>query len=228
MAVRDTLNRVENLVASAWHLPLTGKAVIDEEELVHLIEDLRRDLPQELEQAEKVIQERENIFNAARQEADDIVKQAKAQAEKLVDENDIVAKARQTAQMIVSEAQRQGDAYVEQATQHATQLRESADNYTNQVLTQLQEHIVNIHRNVQEAGTKLEQSWQLLNQAKVPVNRQPEQNPNYQQPVPAQDYQQNQYQQQGYQQNQYQQQDYQPNQYQQLPDYQQNPPPQQN
>ena len=188
MAVRDTLNRVENLVASAWHLPLTGKAVIDEEELVHLIEDLRHDLPQELEQAEKVIQERENIFSAAQQEADNIVKQAKAQAEKLVDENDIVVKARQSAQTILGEAHRQGDAYVEQATQHATKLREAADNYANQVFNQLLEYIRNTYQGVQAAGTELEHSWQILNQAKMQMNqpREPAQNPY---PTPA-DYQQ--------------------------------------
>lgn len=187
MAVRDTLNRVENLVASAWHLPLTGKAVIDEEELVHLIEDLRRDLPQELEQAEKVIQERENIFNAARQEADDIIRQAKAQSEKLVDENDIVAKARQTAQMVVSEAQRQGDEHVEQARQQANQLRESADNYANQVFNQLLEYIRTTYQGVQAAGAELEHSWQVLNQAKMHMNQQSAQS----QTPPAQDYQQN-------------------------------------
>lgn len=214
MAVRDTLDRVENLVASAWHLPLTGKAVIDEEELVHLIEDLRHDLPQELEQAEKVIQERENIFKAARQEADDIVKQAKAEAEKLVDENDIVAKARQTAQMLVNEAQNQGNDYIERSNQHAAQLREAADNYANQVFDQLLEYIRNTYQGVQAAGAELEHSWQILNQAKIQMNQQRAQ-------TQPQDYQQNQPPPHDYQQNQYQQ-DQQP------PDYQQNQPPQQN
>ena len=63
MAVRDTLNKVENLVASAWHLPLTGKATIDEEKLVQLVDELRDGLPQELEQAENIIRERDNILD---------------------------------------------------------------------------------------------------------------------------------------------------------------------
>lgn len=212
MAVRDTLNRVENLVAGAWHLPLTGKAVIDEEELTSLIEDLRRDLPEELEQAEKIIQERENIFKAAQQEAENIVKQAKAKAEKLVDENDIVAKAHQAAKIIFNDSQKQGNDYIERSNQHATQLREAADNYANQVFDQLLEYIRNTYQGVQAAGAELEHSWQILNQAKMQMNQQSAQA----QQQPPQDYQQNPPPPQDYQQNQ------------QPPDYQQNQPPQQN
>ena len=88
MAVRDTLNKIENLVASAPHLPLTNRTIIAEEDLVHLVEELRKDLPQELEHAEEVMKERDNIIQNAQLEANNIIKQAQLQAEQLIDEND--------------------------------------------------------------------------------------------------------------------------------------------
>ena len=98
MAVRDTLNKVENLVAGASHLPLTGKALIDEDELSALIDELRNALPQELDRAEQIIRDRESMIQSAQQQAEKIIKDAQRQAERLVDENDIVLKARKNAQ----------------------------------------------------------------------------------------------------------------------------------
>ena len=45
MSVRDILDKIENLVAGASHVPLSGKCMIDENDLVHLVEELRNDLP---------------------------------------------------------------------------------------------------------------------------------------------------------------------------------------
>jgi len=100
MAVRDTLNKIEELVASASHLPLTGKALINEDELLKLIEEFRNELPQELGHAENIINERNNIMQMAQVEADKIIKQAEKQAQKLVDENDVVIKAREKAHLL--------------------------------------------------------------------------------------------------------------------------------
>ena len=107
MAVRDTLNRIENLVASASHLPLTGKAVIEEEDLVKLVEDLRRDLPQELERAEEIMRDKDNIIQAAQDEADKIIKQARMQADQLVDEKETVMRAREQARMLLTQVKEQ-------------------------------------------------------------------------------------------------------------------------
>ena len=108
MAVRDTLNQIENLVASASHLPLTEKVIIEENDLIHLVEELRQDLPMELERAEEIMKERDNIIQVAQQEASNIVNQAKQTAERLIDENDLVIKAREKSQAVLHQAQHIG------------------------------------------------------------------------------------------------------------------------
>ena len=47
MAVRDTLAKIEDMAAGAPHLPLTNKMLISEEEFLHLVNELRQELPQE-------------------------------------------------------------------------------------------------------------------------------------------------------------------------------------
>ena len=53
--VEETLNKVENLVVSSSHLPLTNKSVIDENDLIHLIEELRQDLPREINHSREIM-----------------------------------------------------------------------------------------------------------------------------------------------------------------------------
>ncbi|MBQ3971664.1 MAG: ATPase, partial [Selenomonadaceae bacterium] len=77
MSVRDILDKIENLVAGASHVPLSGKCMIDENDLVHLVEELRNDLPNELSQANQIMKDREKILGDAQKEADHIVDEAK-------------------------------------------------------------------------------------------------------------------------------------------------------
>ncbi len=172
MAVRDTLNKIEDLVAGAPHLPLTNKTIISEEYLIHLVEELRKDLPQELEHATEVMKERENILKNAQAEADNIIKQARLEAERLVDENDIVIKAREKSRMVLSQAQQQEAEIMERTRQNSKQLQDDADRYANQVFDQLIAHVGNTFQGFQQAQAGLEHARQILQQAKISMNQQ--------------------------------------------------------
>ena len=172
MAVRDILNKIEDLVAGASHLPLTGKALIDEEVLANLVEELRNELPQELEHAEKIMGERDQIIQNAHADADEIIKQAKIQAEQLVDENDVVMKAREKSRMVLSQAQSQESEIMERTRINSQQLQEDVDRYANQVFDQLIAHVTSTFQGVQAAEAGLEQARQILQQAKLQMNQQ--------------------------------------------------------
>lgn len=172
MAVRDTLNKIEELVAKAPHLPLTNKSIISEEYLIHLVEELRKELPQELEHATEVMKERENILKNAQAEADNIIKQARLEADKLVDENDIVVKARDKSRMVLSQAQQQEAEIMERTRQNSKQLQDDADRYANQVFDQLIAHVSNTFQGFQQAQAGLEHARQILQQAKINMNQQ--------------------------------------------------------
>lgn len=84
MAVIDTLKKLEDLVADASHLPFSDKALVNDDEIVHLVEELRMDLPKELNRAAEIMQEQENIIGRAREEAKDIVDSAQTRANQLL------------------------------------------------------------------------------------------------------------------------------------------------
>ena len=87
MAVIDTLKKLEDLVADASHLPFSDKALVNDDEIVHLVEELRMDLPKELNRAAEIMQEQENIIGRAREEAKDIVDSAQTRANQLLEES---------------------------------------------------------------------------------------------------------------------------------------------
>jgi vacuolar-type H+-ATPase subunit H len=195
MAVRDTLNKIEELVASASHLPLTGKALINEDELLKLIEEFRNELPQELGRAEEIIRDRENIIRDAQNSSEEIIKQAKEQAAQLVEVNDVVTKAREKARVIEIKAQQQAASILENSRLQARQFQEGVNQYSHQVFDQLIANVANTANSINDIENVLKQAMQVLQQSKMTLSKQAyatQQQPNYQQQNYQQQPQQNQ------------------------------------
>lgn len=172
MAVRDTLNQIEDLVASSSHLWFTDRIMINDNDLIHLVEELRQELPLELERADEIMRDRDKIIMSAQQEASNIIKQAQEKAAQIVDENDLVIKAREKSQAVMSQAQLQEQEIIERTKQNARELQDNADRYANQVFDQLIAHVTNTFQGVQQAQAGLEQARQILIQAKAQMNQQ--------------------------------------------------------
>ena len=77
MAVKNILDSIENLVVESRRMPLMNKSLIDETDLIHLVDELRRELPLELQKAERVMQERQDILDRANDEAAALIEKAK-------------------------------------------------------------------------------------------------------------------------------------------------------
>jgi len=171
MAIRETLDKIENLVAGASHVPLSGKCMIDENDLVHLVEELRSDLPNQLDHAEQIMRDRDKILDDAQKEAERIVEQAKKYAQQMTNENEIVAQAKEKEHTILQQAQEQQREIMERTRQDSQQFRQDADRYANQVFDQLITHVTNAFRGVEQAEKVLEQARQVLVQSKEQIGR---------------------------------------------------------
>ena len=101
MAVKNILDKIENLVVTSKRVPLSNKCLIDDNDLVHLVDDLRKELPMELQKAEGIMHDRQQIIDDAHQDADRIIDKAKQYAEKLTDEDEVVVQAKEKARLIM-------------------------------------------------------------------------------------------------------------------------------
>ena len=98
-----------------------NKSIIEEPELIRLVDDLRNELPLELQRTKQVMQEKDTILSDARDEAQRIVEQAKEYANRLVDESSVVKQSQEKAALILTQAQAQEKEIMERTMQTAQQ-----------------------------------------------------------------------------------------------------------
>lgn len=182
MGVRDTLEKIESMVAGAKNVPFTGRIMINDNDLVHYVEELRRDLPKELEKAEVIMKQRDEIIADAQREAERIRKRAREYATQITDENEIVVQAKEKAKVILQQTQQRENEIIARTQANATQLQDDADAYANQVFDQLIAHVSSTFQGVQQAESGLQQALSVLQQAKAQMSQQ---RPKQAAPAPA-------------------------------------------
>ncbi len=104
MEIFTLLETMEELLENSKNLPFSGKAMVDKEELLDLIKEMRIKLPDELKQAKWVKEERQRILVEAQKEADDIVKEAENRIISMIDEHEITRKAYEQKAEIIETA----------------------------------------------------------------------------------------------------------------------------
>lgn len=105
MNVNSLLDKLENIIAGAWRIPMTkGKCAVSAQEIQNLIDDIRLALPKEIKQAKIIVEDRNNILNDARQEAKNIIGSAQKQARYIISETNIVKQSKRTATKMLLEA----------------------------------------------------------------------------------------------------------------------------
>ena len=93
MEVLDILEALEDLVEKSMNVPLSGRCMVDREEILEIVKEIRLKLPDEIKQAKWVKEERQRILNEAQLEAEKIVKATEDEVKLLVEENEITRKA---------------------------------------------------------------------------------------------------------------------------------------
>lgn len=101
MEIFTLLETLEEALEGSRTIPFSGKSIVEKEDLLDIIKEIRIKLPDELKQAKWVKEERGRILVEAQKEADDIVKEAENRIISMIDEHEITRKAyEQKAQII--------------------------------------------------------------------------------------------------------------------------------
>jgi cell division septum initiation protein DivIVA len=134
MDILNLLERIEDIIEEASKFPLSNKVMIDKEEILEVINEIRLKLPDEINRASWVAKERQRILNEAQSEADELIEKVKEQQKFLIEENEITKQAQKYADQLVKEAERK-----------ANEMKMGAYNYSDEILSKLQEKIREIN-----------------------------------------------------------------------------------
>ena len=99
--VEDILQQIDDLLDSAWAMPLSGgKGVVDVEQIRKLLDRLRGNIPAEVRQARAIVKDRADIISTAKQEAESIIRNAEDRRNQILSHEEIVTQAQEKANEI--------------------------------------------------------------------------------------------------------------------------------
>ena len=130
-SVDSILGMMEGILETAKVFPMShGRVLVDQEQFLDMLADLRTQLPRELEDARRIVADRNNILETAKKEAEMTTRAAEERARRLVDHDEIVKQAQMQANEIMSTAQLQ-----------SRELKRAAIEYADSVLAQVDEQL---------------------------------------------------------------------------------------
>lgn len=135
-------------------MPLSTYLVINEEECLDLIDQMRTAIPQEIKQGERIQQERERIVAQAEEEADRVVQLAREEAAGLVEGHELIQAANQRARTITERAQREAEL-----------LKHEADEYARKVLLELRDQLGTLDGQIEALIKTVHNGLDALSQA---------------------------------------------------------------
>jgi len=147
MEIFTLFDTLEDILDKSKKLPFTDKSIIEKEEILEIMKEIRLKLPDELKQAKWIKEERGRIIAEAQKEADDIVKEAENRIIAMIDEHEITKKAYEQKTKIIETAN-------EMSREMSKGTKDYADNILGDIETtiiNLSETITNVESTIQNA-----------------------------------------------------------------------------
>lgn len=113
--ILSLVDRLEGLVRDAKRSPFSQKVAIDEQALANLIDQMRLSIPDQVQEAEALLRERDAVLARAQDEATRMLQEAKVK----IEEERVRQAAEQEAEIIREEARDRALAFEDAARQYA-------------------------------------------------------------------------------------------------------------
>lgn len=130
MKVLELLDELDEIIEVASSVPVVRKVMVDPNEIQEIVKEIRLELPDEIQQAQWIKNERTRILDEAKAEYETILNDAQSKAERLVEADEITVKAKQRA-----------DEILRVARENSSVMKMSILDYTDSMLYNLQEKV---------------------------------------------------------------------------------------
>lgn len=168
MELLDLIDELEDLVVQARRLPMGGNLVVDRKRLLDLVDQIRLALPEDAQEAKRVLDARDAIIEDARREAERILEEGEAERERLLNAHEIsveaaqraaelTAEAEERARAIVDEADATAAAHLSEAAEAARRQLADADAYALEVLQRLEQQLQSFLESIRVSISGLEE-----------------------------------------------------------------------
>ena len=146
MDILYLLDQLEEVLGGGSHLPLTSRTLVDEQEILDILDQIRVSIPDEIKAARRVTQERDQVLADARAEADRLLREADADIADRLAEHHLVRAAEARAAEIE-----------ERALEESERSRRETDLYAQRLLERLREHVGQVSQSIERGLQELEE-----------------------------------------------------------------------
>jgi cell division septum initiation protein DivIVA len=143
--LEDLLHQLEEIVQTARGVPLSSSVMVNRQDVVDIIETLKRSLPEELSRARTILRDVDDVLDKARAEGRRMIEQAKIERDRLVSKTEVVEAATREAERIIA-----------QAEMHARRIRGEAEHYVENKLATFEVMLQQTLRSVERGRARLE------------------------------------------------------------------------
>jgi len=143
----DMLDDVVVEIENARQVPLSSSVMVNQEDLLELLNQIREGLPEELRAARWMVRERETYIARTNEKAREMLATAKQQSEEMVSEN-----------FIVQEAVEEANTLVRNAENEARRIRLEAEDFAERHLAEAETVLGELLRYVRESRAELHQA----------------------------------------------------------------------
>jgi hypothetical protein len=144
MDLSARIGQLEEMVRDAKSMPLSSSALLNRDEVLELIEQMKESLPDEIKQARWIVKDREELLAKARRDAEAMVEQAREEQLRLASHEAVVQRAVEESERIQQEA-----------ADDARRLRLEAEDYVDAKLAQLESALQRILEDVMGTNQQL-------------------------------------------------------------------------
>ena len=146
------IERMEDLILGGMGVPLTPLTIVNGEKLVPLLDRIREHLPQEIQQAQQLLERRDEIVNEAQSRANRMLQEAQGRFELMLSESELLRAVQEEAGRIRQQMLLELDAMRKKVTEEAVavraqayeearSVREGADCYAESILSALEKNL---------------------------------------------------------------------------------------
>jgi cell division septum initiation protein DivIVA len=126
----ETVDELTTVIENARSVPMSSSCMVPRDHLLDLLDDLRESLPEDVQAAGAIVEQRTEILQQAQAEAERLTGRTRGESEQLL------GQARRTREEILGTARRQRDELLAQAQAEAEELIAAAEDEAERLLAE--------------------------------------------------------------------------------------------
>ncbi len=134
MSLLDLIEQLEEEVDQSQKALFSSMHKMDPDRILEIVEDMRAELPQEIQQARQMLLDKQRILDDAQMQAEHILSHARLRAEQLCEQDQIVVAAKERANELLTNAQQSTREMRASAKAYVEDVMHDVEGYLNEYL----------------------------------------------------------------------------------------------